>query len=86
MSDRTKEITVGDKKMTLQKPSTQWFLETVDESKDRNGNPRSTVILKRMLENIVVEPADLKINDLTINEAEILQNKVGRFLRTDTLD
>lgn len=81
MSDKNK-ITVGDKELTLQKPTTEWFIKTIDEAKDRYGNPKSVVMIKRMLENVVIEPADLTINDLSIAEAEELQNKVGRFLRT----
>lgn len=74
---------IGDKELTLQRPGTMWFLDLVDNSKDRNGNVRSAKMVQGLLENVVIEPANMQVDDLTINEVEQLQIKVGEWLRTD---
>ena len=69
-----KTITFGDTSYVLQMVPASWYLDTVDECKDDNGNMKSGLYMKSILANVVVSPR-CSIDDFT-GKIYVLRNLV----------
>ena len=58
---KTKEITIGEQKFTLQSVSPSWYYDFNDECGNTgSGKRKSTKYMDGMFKNCVVAPADRK--------------------------
>ena len=54
--NKQKTVRIGDKDYTLQKVPLSYWLETLDNSKDRYGNVMDSRFIPEILKHIVVSP------------------------------
>jgi len=69
-----KTISIGDTNYVLQMVPASWYLDTVDECKDDNGNMKSGQYMRSILSNVVASPR-CSIDDFT-GKIYVLRNLV----------
>jgi len=83
MAEKQKTITVGGKDYLLQRPKTKWYVENNDNCKNRYGVLQQAKYFNSLLENIVVDPQGLKMDDFeNIGDLETLIGEIESFLRS----
>ena len=86
---KTKEITIGDQKFTLQSVSPTWYFQANDDCGMTGNGRRDTVkYLDTMFKNVVVSPAEVKSDGMAYFDAkedvktpEKLIKAIEQFLR-----
>ncbi|MCF8002127.1 MAG: hypothetical protein K9K76_09745 [Halanaerobiales bacterium] len=73
--NKKKTIEIEDKKITLQMPPTSWVLKNLDINRLRTDQDDHLKTVKLILDNSVVEPANLTVDNLTPKEALELRQK-----------
>lgn len=79
---KTGEVTVRGKKYKFQHPGAKWYLKHTDKSRDRNGVLQTEAYIQGLLDNVVIDPAGLKVDDFeSVGEIEELVTELEQFLR-----
>lgn len=79
---KTATVIVGGKEYRLQHPGVKWYMENIDDSRDARGAMSVGKYTQNLLDNVVVSPAGLKMDDFdSVGEMEALIQQVDRFLR-----
>ena len=90
---KTKEITIGEQKFTLQSVSPSWYYDFNDECGNTgSGKRKSAKYMDGMFKNCVVAPAEVKAKGMEyfddnedLKTAEKLIAAIEQFLRNWTL-
>lgn len=85
MPDKNKQIKVGsgenEKEFILQHPGIKWCMDHDYNSRDRNGNLKSSDFVQGILDHVVIKPKGFKINDFEgMSEVNEFQEAVQKFL------
>lgn len=76
-----KKIKVGDKEFTLQHPGIKWCLDHDYNCRDRNGNIKTSEFVQGFLDNVVIDPAGMQVDDFgSLDDITEFQEKVRKFL------
>ena len=85
---KTKEITIGDQKFTLQSVSPSWYYDFNDECGNTGGRRKSTKYMDGMFRNCVTSPPEVKAQGMSyfddkedLRTAEKLIAAIEQFLR-----
>ena len=85
---KTKEITIGEQKFTLQSVSPSWYYDFNDECGNTGGRRKSTKYMDGMFRNCVVSPPEVKAQGMSyfankedLRTAEKLIAAIEQFLR-----
>lgn len=87
---KTKEITIGEQKFTLQSVSPSWYYDYNDECGNTgSGKRKSAKYMDGMFKNCVVAPAEVKAKGMEffddnedLKTAEKLISAIEQFLRS----
>lgn len=79
---KTATETIEGREFKLQHPGTRWYTRHADESRTRQGLLSQEKYIEGLIENVVVDPVGLTLDDLSIREAEELVTRIERFLRS----
>ena len=85
---KTKEITIGEQKFTLQSVSPSWYYDFNDECGNTGGRRKSTKYMDGMFRTCVVSPPEVKAQGMSyfdnkedLRTAEKLIAAIEQFLR-----
>lgn len=85
---KTKEITIGEQKFTLQSVSPSWYYDFNDECGNTGGRRKSTKYMDGMFRNCVTFPPEVKAQGMAyfddkedLRTAEKLIAAIEQFLR-----
>lgn len=85
---KTKEITIGNQKFTLQSVSPTWYYDYNDECGNTGGRRKSSKYMDGMFRNCVVAPAEITAKGMSyfdekedLRTAEKLIAAIEQFLR-----
>lgn len=73
-----KEVTIDGKDFQLEVPPTSWVLDLIDDVTE--GRYKTKELVNIYLENIVVKPTGLKVDDLSIEGVIELKDEIEGFL------
>lgn len=78
----TRTTIVRGREYKLQHPGVKWYFKHTDRSRDRNGVLQSEDYIQGLLDNVVVSPSGLSMDDFTtVKELEELVTEIESFLR-----
>ena len=81
MADKNKKITVSGEEYILQHPGVKWVIDHTDGCTDARGNLVRSDYIQGLFDNVVVEPADLKIEDFdNVSDMRKVMEKIESFL------
>lgn len=85
MPDKNKQIMIGSgenqKEFILQHPGIKWCMDHDYNSRDRNGNIKTSDFVQGILDHVVIKPKGFKIDDFeNMDEVNQFQDAVQKFL------
>lgn len=79
---KTETHTIDGTTYKFQHPGTRWYTRHTDEARTRQGLLSQERYIEGLIENVVVDPPGLTLDDLSIRETEELVTRIERFLRS----